>query len=160
MRKIPLTNLFSTADALRYEFGEFDKRPRTFGEEEDAEYVDLLKERPLFRCKLGRASCAIDYEGNLCACMSFRHAGKPITMETFDEIWKSFGEYPKMKADISYRCLQCEAYDLCDICPAMMEFVHGNLEYVDEHFCKTAKARYLHYVKHIPIETVVASVAD
>ena len=150
----------STADALRYEFGEFDKRPRTFGEEEDAEYVDLLKERPLFRCKLGRASCAIDYEGNLCACMSFRHAGKPITMETFDEIWKSFGEYPKMKADISYRCLQCEAYDLCDICPAMMEFVHGNLEYVDEHFCKTAKARYLHYVKHIPIETVVASVAD
>lgn len=52
------------------------------------------------------------------------------------------------------------SYDLCDICPAMMEFVHGNLEYVDEHFCKTAKARYLHYVKHIPIETVVASVAD
>ena len=47
-------------DSLRYEFAEFDKRPRTFGQDEDAEYVDLVKERPLFRCKLGRASCAID----------------------------------------------------------------------------------------------------
>jgi len=64
------------ADSLRYEFAEFEKRPRTFGDDYDIEVVDLLKERPLFRCKLGRASCAIDYEGRMCPCMSFRHAGK------------------------------------------------------------------------------------
>ena len=139
-------------DSLRYEFTEFDKRPRTFGEDEDAEYVDLVKERPLFRCKLGRASCAIDYDGNICPCMSFRHVGQKLTAESFDEIWKSFGQYPKMKASPAYKCLRCEAYDFCDICPAMMQFVHGDLEYIDDHFCKSAKARYAHYIKSIPIE--------
>ena len=139
-------------DSLRYEFAEFDKRPRTFGEDEDAEYVDLVKERPLFRCKLGRASCAIDYDGNICPCMSFRHAGKKLTAESFDEVWKSFSQYPKMKASPSYKCLRCEAYDFCDICPAMMQFVHGDLEHIDEHFCKSAKARYAHYIKSIPID--------
>ena len=142
----------SLKDSLRYEFAEFDKRPRTFGEDEDAEYVDLVKERPLFRCKLGRASCAIDYDGNICPCMSFRHAGKKLTSESFDEVWKSFSQYPKMKASPSYKCLRCEAYDFCDICPAMMQFVHGDLEHIDEHFCKSAKARYSHYIKSIPID--------
>ena len=139
-------------DSLRYEFTEFDKRPRTFGEDADAEYVDLVKERPLFRCKLGRASCAIDYDGNICPCMSFRHVGQKLTAESFDEIWKSFGQYPKMRASPSYNCLRCEAYDFCDICPAMMQFVHGDLEHIDEHFCKGAKARYAHYMKSIPID--------
>ena len=147
----------SLKDSLRYEFSEFDKKPRTFGEDEDAEYIDLVKERPLFRCKLGRASCAIDYDGNICPCMSFRHAGKKLTLETFDEVWKSFSQYPKMKANSSYRCLSCEAYDFCDICPAMMQFVHGDLEHIDDHFCKSAKARYAHYMNDIPTETVLNS---
>lgn len=147
----------SPEDSLRYEFAEFEKRPRTFGEDYDAEAVDLIKERPLFRCKLGRASCAIDYEGRMCPCMSFRRAGKHLTRENFDQIWDSFSEYPKMKASKNYRCLRCKAYDFCDICPAMMQFIHSDLEYVDEHFCKTAKARYEHYIKKIPIEEVIAA---
>ena len=39
----------------------------------------------------------------------------------------------------------------------MMQFVHGDLEYVDEHFCRTAKARYKHYIKNVPTEEVIAS---
>ncbi len=89
--------------------------------------------------------------------MSFRHAGKQLTRENFDEVWGSFSNYPKMKASENYRCLQCKAYDFCDICPAMMQFVHGDLEYVDEHFCRTAKARYKHYIKNVPTEEVIAS---
>lgn len=147
----------SASDSLRYEFSEFEKRPRTFGEDYDVEVVDLMKERPLFRCKLGRASCAIDFEGRMCPCMSFRHAGKKLTRDNFDEVWGSFSSYPKMKASENYRCLQCKAYDFCDICPAMMQFVHSDLEYVDEHFCKTAKARYSHYIKKVPTEEVIAS---
>lgn len=145
------------SDSLRYEFSEFEKRPRTFGEDYDVEVVDLMKEKPLFRCKLGRASCAIDYEGRMCPCMSFRHVGRRLTRDNFDEVWSSFSNYPKMKASENYRCLQCKAYDFCDICPAMMQFVHGDLEYVDEHFCKTAKARYKHYIKNVPTEEAVAS---
>lgn len=142
-------------DSLKYEFAEFDKKPRTFGEESDAEYVNLLEVKPLFRCKLGRASCAIDYQGNMCPCMSFRHIGKPLTSDNYDDIWKSFSEYPKMKASDDYKCLRCKAYDFCDICPAMMQFVHGDLEYIDEHFCKSAIARYAHYIEGIPAEEVL-----
>lgn len=150
----------SLEKSLRYEFEEFMKRPRTFGEEGDYDVVNLIKEKPLFRCKLGRASCAIDFNGNMCPCMSFRHAGKPITLDNFDEIWNSFSCYPKMRASDNYKCLRCKAYDFCDICPAMMQFVHGNLEYVDEHFCRSAKARYDYYVKRIPIEKVIGSLRE
>lgn len=145
-----------SADALRYEFEEFDKNPRTFGEDTEIEFVNLLKDRPLFRCKLGRASCVIDYSGKMCPCMSFRHVGQRITRENFDELWESFRQYPAVRASTEYKCLKCEAYDFCDICPAMMQFVHGDLEYVDEHFCKSAKARYAYYVKKMPLDEAIA----
>lgn len=147
----------SLSDALRYEFEEFAKRPRTFGKDYDVELVNLIKERPLFRCKLGRASCAIDYEGKMCPCMSFRHVGEQFTKENFERIWGNFSKYPKMRASPNYKCLKCKAYDFCDICPAMMQFVHGDLEYVDEHFCKSAKARYNRYIKDIPIDEVLSA---
>lgn len=145
-------------DSLKYEFEEFSKRPRTFGKDGDYDIVNLLETKPLFRCKLGRASCAIDYNGNMCPCMSFRHVGKPITLEGFDDIWNSFSQYPKMRASNSYKCLSCKAYDFCDICPAMMDFVYGDLEYVDDHFCKSAKARYNYYVNKMPISEVLESI--
>lgn len=146
----------SIPDALKYEFEEFKLHPRTFDPNEEAELVDLLKTRPLFRCKLGRASCAIDYEGRLCPCMSFRHAGEKLTTENFDRIWESFREYPKLRASKHYKCLSCEAYDFCDICPAMMQAVHGDLEFVDPHFCQSAKARYAHYKKGQTFEQIFA----
>lgn len=139
-------------DVLKYEFAEYAKKPRSFGESSDAEWVNLAETRPLFRCKLGRASCVIDYEGRMCPCMSFRHIGEKLTSESFDRIWQSFRQYPEMKASPGYPCLSCEAYDFCDICPAMMQFIHGNLEHIDDHFCKSAKARYLHYKKGIPLD--------
>lgn len=143
-------------DSLKYEFQEFDKRPRTFGEDYEVELVDLQKSRPLFRCKLGRSSCVIDYKGRMCPCMSFRHAGVHLTKDNFDEIWNSFSKYPSMKASEKYPCLKCKAYDFCDICPAMMEFVHGDLEYVDKHFCRSAWARYSHYMKGIPSDVILS----
>lgn len=145
----------SIVEALKYEFEEFDKRPRTFGSEYEVELVNLKKQRPLFRCKLGRASCVIDYEGKMCPCMSFRHIGKKLTRDNFDEIWNSFGTFPGMKASEDYKCLDCEAYDFCDICPAMMQFVYGDLEYVDTHFCKRAQARYKYYIEHKCMEEII-----
>ncbi len=139
-------------DSLRYELEQFDKNPRTYGEGYDTEVVDLVKYRPLFRCKLGRSSCVIDYQGNMCPCMSFRHVGKKLTRDNFDEIWTSFRQYPRMKASPDYKCLRCKAYDFCDICPAMMDFVYKDMEYVDEHFCKSAFARYNHYIQKQSIE--------
>lgn len=37
----------------------------------------------------------------------------------------------------------------------MMQFVHGDLEYIDEHFCKSAKARYEHYIQGVDIDTII-----
>ena len=145
-------------DVLNYEFKQFADIPRTFSDDSDVELVNLTEARPLFRCKLGRASCVIDYEGRMCHCMSFRHVGHKLTAENFDEIWASFSQYPKMKASKEYKCLSCEAYDYCDICPAMMQFAHGNLEHVDPHFCESAKARYLRYTKNIPSEQILEGI--
>ena len=142
-------------DSLKYEFEEFSKNPRTFGDDYLVELVDLKISRPLFRCKLGRASCVIDYEGNMCPCMSFRHVGRKLTRNSFDDIWSSFRKYQSFKASSDYMCLSCKAYDFCDICPAMMEFVHGDLEYVDKHFCKSAIARYEYYVEGVELEEVL-----
>lgn len=147
----------SLEDSLKYEFEEFKKHPRTFGREEDIEFVNLLEDRPLFRCKLGRASCVIDFRGNMCPCMSFRHVGQRLNTENFDPIWESFQQYPAMQASPDYKCLKCKAYDFCDICPTMMQFVHGNSEYIDEHFCQSAKARYDYYIKGADINSVINS---
>jgi len=137
----------SLYDMMKYEFSEFDKHPRTFGADYEVELVDLQRQRPLFRCKLGRASCVISYDGKLCPCMSFRHVGETISKENFDGLWESFRNYPAMRASENYKCLNCKAYDFCDICPAMMQFVHNDFEFVDEHFCKCAKARYEYYIE-------------
>ena len=147
----------SLKDALRDEFTDFSKKPKRQIKEEEIEWVNLIEDRPLFRCKLGRASCVIDYEGRMCPCMSFRHAGTKLTAKNFDEVWASFREYQKMKAKPDYKCLRCKAYDYCDICPAMMEFVYGDLEHVDEHFCKSAKARYAFYEQGKSIEEAIAN---
>lgn len=150
----------SPHEMLEYEFDEYEKGRNGRSEKEEFEYVDLPRERPLFRCKLGRASCSVDYEGNLCPCNSFRHAGRLLTREGFDSIWKSFGEYPSMKASEGYPCLHCDAYNYCDICPAMMEFVYGDLEYVDKHFCRTAKARFRRYERGESAEVILASLEE
>ncbi len=150
----------SAYEMLRYEFDKYARGRTERGEKEGYEYVDLPRERPLFRCKLGRASCSIDYKGNLCPCNSFRHAGQQLTRDSFDSIWQSFGEYPKMKASEDYPCLHCDAYNYCDICPAMMEFVYGDMEHIDAHFCKTAKARHRHYDLGESAEIVLASLGE
>ena len=153
----------SDYDALLREFNEYTDRPKKWQddnwlEKNEIMLVNLERDKPLFRCKLGRASCVIDYEGNMCPCMSFKHAGEKLTRETFDDIWSRYSEYPKMKATPNYKCLKCKAYDLCDICPAMMEFIHNDLEYVDNHFCKVAHARYAYYVEQKTIEEALNTV--
>lgn len=57
-------------------------------------------------------------------------------------------------------CLHCDVYNYCDICPAMMEFVYGDLEHVDEHFCRTAKARFRRYERGESAEVILASLEE
>ena len=52
------------------------------------------------------------------------------------------------------------AYDFCDICPAKMDSEHGSLEFVDSHFCKSAKARYKYYVEGLRENEVLEEIRD
>lgn len=92
----------------------------------------------------------------MCPYMPFRHAGKPLTLENFKGVWNSFSQYPKTKASENYKYLRCKAYNFCDICPAMMQFVYDDLEYVDERFCKSATARYDYYVKQMKFSDIIS----
>lgn len=106
----------------------------------------------VYRCKIGKTSCVIDYNGRLCPCMKLKHKGVLITKESFSETWNGFTEIQGMKASSNYKCIQCPAYDYCDICPAEMESLYGSAEYIDDAFCKVAFARKrFHETKEPPM---------
>ncbi len=106
----------------------------------------------IYRCKIGKISCVIDYNGRLCPCMKLKHKGSIITRENFGEIWNSFAAIQTTTASNNYKCINCPAYDYCDICPAEMESLYGDVEHIDETFCKVAFARKeFHDTKKPPV---------
>lgn len=132
---------------LRYEFESRLSKKNDIEREDKLDLKPIIRKEsyPLFRCKVGLTSCIIDYKGKLCPCMKFKHRGIEITTENFDNTWQKFGELSNMHATSSYKCISCEAFNYCDICPAEMEAVYGNLEYVDESYCRIAYARKQFY---------------
>ena len=133
----------SAEKMLRYEFESRLSRMDVIEKEDklDLKPISRKESLPLFRCKVGLTSCIIDYNGKLCPCMKFKHRGVEVAPENFDKIWHGFGELSNMRATSSYKCIFCDAFNYCDICPAEMEAVYGNLEYIDESFCRIAYAR-------------------
>lgn len=146
---------------LRYEFSEAIKHRTGSNEfqlerQKDTSFVNLKIARPLFRCKIGAGSCVIDYEGNLFPCMKYRHIGKRISPSSFDSIWENLRKYQQMQASAEYRCLSCDAYNYCDLCPAEMDSLYGNLEYIDNVQCRIAHARKAFYENGLSITDAMA----
>ncbi|MGN0679296.1 MAG: radical SAM protein, partial [Oscillospiraceae bacterium] len=146
-------------EILRYEFEDAISNRQSNIEKEilNPQYLNRREERPLFRCKVGLSSCVIDYNGKLCPCMKFKHVGEKITYDSFDAIWEKFGEYSIQKASPNYKCLTCDAYIYCDICPAEMDFVYSDFEHIETVYCKMAKARKLFHEKHLSIENAIST---
>ena len=99
----------------------------------------------IFNCNVGLNSFVIDYEGNMCPCMKFRHRGKSLNKQNFDDIWKDFEKYSHLQATPNFWCNQCEASGYCDICPAECEFLYGDMEYRTKKMCNLAKAKKVFY---------------
>lgn len=133
----------SAKEMLRCEFEDALSARPSGSEKGKTQNLNIADREHLFRCKVGRSSCIIDYNGKMCPCMKFKHIGKRLTFENFDELWESFGVYVEKRVSPKYKCLNCDAYDYCDICPAEMDFVYGDFEYIDDLYCKIARTRKL-----------------
>lgn len=142
----------SYEDMLRREFEESMKR------EGDSSYIEdeYQPTNDMFVCNVASGSFVIDYLGNLCPCMKFRHRGIPVNRDNFDKIWDSFSVFKQMKADDSNKCVNCEARYYCDFCPAEREFVLGSMEKTDSVSCAYAFARYAFYRKKYTIDQAIS----
>lgn len=134
---------------LKYEF---DDAIRTKNKTEESRgiiqnNVEFVKQglRPLFRCKIGLNSFIIDYQGNMCPCMKFKHKGIKLTKNNFDKIWEEFGAYRKMYISDRCKCSSCKMIDYCEVCPAEMDFLYNDFEYRPSAACKYAEARTMFY---------------
>ncbi|MEF2879993.1 MAG: radical SAM protein [Blautia sp.] len=135
---------------LKYEFDDYYRQMRN-GERHDKsisdDVVNDLKNKFIFSCNVGMNSFVIDYKGNMCPCMKLKHQGIKLLGNEFDEIWKQFAKYSRMKSSKTYECSKCDSRYYCDICPAEMEFMYGDYEYREPHMCTLAKARNSFYRK-------------
>ena len=126
---------------LEYEFNERKKRAQALVDTEDR----FGNSDDLFRCKIGITGFVIDYNGNICPCMKFRHRGQKLTRENFDTIWESYGTYKRIKYPKGHKCLNCKAVDYCDVCPAERDFLEGDMYFRCERDCSYANQRYEFY---------------
>ncbi len=129
----------SLADALQYEAEDYDFEAVKSGR------VYQRYQKGIFDCNIGQNSFMIDYKGNMCPCMKFRHKGVPLKKENFDCIWGDFKKYSELQAAPGYWCNKCDASGYCDVCPAECDFLYGDMEYRTEEMCKMAKARKILY---------------
>lgn len=129
----------SVTDALAFEVKEyFEKENRTVY---DARPKGDGTPINIFSCKMGRGALVIDYEGNMFPCMKFRHIGKKVCKDNFDELWASYNEYYTYTTKKDNKCNRCDANYYCEVCPAEMDFLYGDMEYRSEIACMIAKFR-------------------
>lgn len=143
----------SVKEALRYEMEEFFGRgQRNLDQEpqDGAENKELL-----FSCKMGRGAFVVDYEGNIFPCMKFRHIGVKLDAANFDDIWQSYSQYHGMRYREGHKCLDCAARYYCEICPAEMDFLYGDLQYRSNEACKIAHFRKQLYGKEVDREQAI-----
>lgn len=95
----------------------------------------------VFSCKMGKGSLTVDYKGNMFPCMKFRHIGKKLTENNFDYLWNSYGKYHSLYTKPDNKCNSCDANYYCEVCPAEMDFLYGDMEYRTKTACKIAKFR-------------------
>jgi len=136
---------------LEYEFKDYYTHSQEV-DERIKEDMNKPIDNHLFNCKIGRDGFLIDYEGKMNPCMKFRHKGHILTRDTFDDIWHEFGEYSKLKAGSTFKCLSCDSKHSCDVCSAEMDFLYGNMEARPSPVCTMAKIRKAFYVDKLSLD--------
>ena len=149
------------ADVLKYEFENYYEQIES-GEREDTtnnEKVikELMENDCVYSCNVALNSFVIDYHGNMLPCMKLRHKGVKLLENDFDKIWDSFKIFSEIKASDLYVCKGCDAQYYCDVCPAEMDFMYGDMEFRPKEVCKCAKIRKNFYEKKVTFEEAIKS---
>ncbi len=146
----PLKYRTKLSSALSYEFQDYLGRKNGPDTERIAKNTLALKNDPhIFTCNVASNSFVVDYKGNMLPCMKLRHRGISLLEHDFDEIWEKFKIYKEYKASPGYICKKCDAVYFCDVCPAEMDLLCGNMEHRDCENCRPAKIRRAFYLGEI-----------
>lgn len=153
----------SLGDILKYEFEDYYRQIEEGARAEKVDNIiiieELKKNKYVFSCNVAINSFVIDYQGRMCPCMKLRHKGEEVRCDTYDKIWDDFRVYSKLEASKTYVCKGCDAQYYCDICPAEMDFLYGDMEYRPLELCKIGKIRKEFYEGKITFEEAM-KVAD
>ena len=142
-------------EALKYEAKEFFERNQKTIDSIPESYLTRAKSIPIFSCKMGKGALVIDYQGNMFPCMKFRQIGKKLTKENFDGLWKSYKKYYLLKTKKDNPCNNCDKRYYCEVCPAEMDFLYGNMEYRTDVMCKIANFRKNLYEGKLSLEQAI-----
>ncbi len=146
-------------DVLKYEFQNYyeqiDRGERKAGVIASDIINELKKNECVYSCNVALNSFVIDYLGRMCPCMKLRHRGIKLSNNNYDSIWENFKIYSQIKATETYVCKGCEAQYYCDVCPAEMDFLYGDMEYRPKSLCRLAKIRKEFYEGRMTFEAAI-----
>lgn len=143
---------------LEYEFKEVSNNNTAYDDVTSKKRFLVENAEKLYHCKIGKNSFIVDYKGNMCPCMKFKHRGKKLDGHNFKDIWDDFGKYQKILISDKCKCKDCKLLYFCDACPAEMDFLFHDPEYRPAEFCDIAQTRYEFYVNHLSIDEVLKSI--
>ena len=104
------------------------------------------------RCRAGRCSFWIDWQGNLGNCGMYTSVKHPLNGHSFSKVWKQVVEETDQMR-YSPVCTNCPNFNLCHPCIAMVYNESGDRNGRPEYLCKmnaAASKYYQEYAKKLP----------
>ncbi len=100
----------------------------------------------------------LDYMGNAYPCINYRKQMGNIFIDSFDKIWNS--PVRKEIVNLQYKelikCVKCEAFDRCVICPGINYMYTKDIRSVSSQCCTQALARIM-YTKKEKVQNEIIS---
>ena len=106
----------------------------------DTEENCLETEGEGLRCRAGKCSFWVTWQGDMSACGMFRPEGKVnVFRDSFSDCWNTIvNETAKIR--LPAKCAGCSLKDVCRPCAAMVYTESGNFHTVPEYRCRMAHA--------------------
>ncbi len=123
-------------DSLRLTDEDFNKRCRNITDVVSAGDAQCgVESQEVLRCRAGRSSFWIAYDGKLLPCGMMKNPCVSLTEFTFNEAWETIKEESK-KLTLPLGCIGCEKRNICNVCPAVCVAENGSLKGVPEYMCE------------------------
>lgn len=91
------------------------------------------------RCRAGRASYWITYDGKMLPCGMIPNIAFSTLPDNFEQAWKNtVAAFSEIKMPTG--CTHCSEYERCDVCPAVCLAEKGDFSVVPEYICQKNSA--------------------